>query len=362
MKKSIIGISMAIMMVTFPVLAQGADHSKMMRSTEFQIDVGGYYQSMIYFVDSNIATLNNLQQVEDGEIHFNARLMSHSGVEYGVNVQLEASDQVNQIDEHYLYVKGDFGKIVVGAENSAAYLLQTHAPIFLGWKTYHNEFGSWRQVSDYQHPQHSQLSRDANKLTYFTPRVEGVQFGVSYTPDNGSVGSATKFNTNMAGHEVMSYGLSYKTKMADNHMLRVSFTGEVSEQLDGVDPNAIGSEANEYAVGIQYAMDKWMIGGNYLMQTKKTIGQMDDKLSMVNVALSYMLDHRTTLGVASHGQEYEGRDMSKTDVYVLGGSTNLARGVSLTYSVEFVEHKYISGSGKPTADSRFIGLGLLLKL
>ena len=39
----------------------------------------------------------------------------------GVNVQLEASQNGDQIDEAYMEVGGGFGKIIVGDENSAMY-------------------------------------------------------------------------------------------------------------------------------------------------------------------------------------------------------------------------------------------------
>jgi hypothetical protein len=34
---------------------------------------------------------------------------------------------------------------------------------------------------------------DANKITYYTPKLYGVQFGVSYTPDAELIGTSSAF-------------------------------------------------------------------------------------------------------------------------------------------------------------------------
>ena len=46
----------------------------------------------------------------------------------GVHVELEAEVSGDQINESYLYFQGNFGKVIVGSENSAAYLLSVGAP------------------------------------------------------------------------------------------------------------------------------------------------------------------------------------------------------------------------------------------
>src|SRR3546814_8833431 len=46
----------------------------------------------------------------------------------GLDVQLEAETCGDQIDESYLWFQGDFGKLVLGSENSAAYLMSYGAP------------------------------------------------------------------------------------------------------------------------------------------------------------------------------------------------------------------------------------------
>ena len=42
-----------------------------------------------------------------------------NGITYGAQVELEGYTIGDQIDEHYLYAKGGFGKVTLGADDAA---------------------------------------------------------------------------------------------------------------------------------------------------------------------------------------------------------------------------------------------------
>ena len=192
MKKLLIGTAAAALF-TVPAVAG-----------PIAVTVGGYYNSMMYNVDSDNTGKDykdiNLQ--EDAEIIFKGKGKSSGGTEYGFQVQLEAAQSSDQIDEHYIYVKGDFGKIELGAENSAAYKLQVAAPKFLGWKTYDNNFKTWSSVAKFEKPLHDNYSADANKINYYTPSMNGLQIGVAFTPssENSSGGGMSLLEENTSDH------------------------------------------------------------------------------------------------------------------------------------------------------------------
>ncbi len=130
----------------------------------------------------------------EAEVFFQGEMKSDFGLTFGVNIQLEAFTSNDQIDEHYVYLQGDFGKVIVGAENSAPYLLHFGAPSPTG--AYFGVEETVRLFFPLRAPASnkvatvstfSQLTGDANKITYFTPRfAPGFQFGLSYTPDDDS--------------------------------------------------------------------------------------------------------------------------------------------------------------------------------
>ncbi|MCC7047140.1 MAG: porin [Alphaproteobacteria bacterium] len=143
----------------------------------------------------NVPTTTDLgrsDQFWEAEVWFVGETTLDNGVKVGVNVQMEAYTSADQIDEHYIYVQGGFGRLVAGAENSAPYILHFGAPSPTG--TYFGVEETVRFFFPLRPPPSnkvasvstfSQLTGDANKLTYYTPRfAPGIQFGLSYTPDD----------------------------------------------------------------------------------------------------------------------------------------------------------------------------------
>src|SRR3546814_17311751 len=92
----------------------------------------------------------------------------------GLDVQLEAETCGDQIDESYLWFQGDFGKLVLGSENSAAYLMSYGAPAadsaFDGadpnyaWSPFFDAFGE----STFAYAPN--MTSDSEKITYFSDR------------------------------------------------------------------------------------------------------------------------------------------------------------------------------------------------
>jgi outer membrane protein OmpU len=345
----------------------------------FDVSVGGYYNSMAYSVDSDNTGVDykDLSFQEDAEIIFKGKTRSDTGIEYGFQVQLEASSQpssvdVNvvqdpntqevttvtssvssgdQVDEHYIYVKGGFGKIIVGSENSAAYLMQVSAPSFLGWKTYDNNFETWSKVAKYEKPIHDNYSADANKFTYVTPKVNGFQIGLSFTPSGENSGGAGAGSGNMLltenaskHQDIMSYGVSYSGDM-NGVKIETSYTYEEGEKG--------GKDDSEYAVGLQLGFGDFSVGGHYFEADEPN----GDDWEITTLGVAYKMG-ATTIGLSLHDQEdaKAGQVNDSTKITVVGGSTKLTDGVKLTYSYEAVE------SDNPAkGDSDFIGVGLLFK-
>jgi hypothetical protein len=96
----------------------------------------------------------------------------------------------------YVYFEGDFGRVNVGAESAAPYLMAYAAP-FVGLGVNSPNFLLFAQQGGA--PTYSYLigSGDANKLTYFTPRISGFQFGISYTPNVDAPGGARGRSANL---------------------------------------------------------------------------------------------------------------------------------------------------------------------
>ncbi len=154
-----------------------------------KLGIGGYMNN--YFgvgdVSDDGVDVNQTGLFSDGEVQFSGETTLDNGLTFGANVQLESFASGDQIDENYGYVKGGFGRLQFGSENTAAYLMQYSAPnvgvpVNSGWVTVFVPApagfgGAFRSpaVSTYL-----DTGNDDNTLTYFTPRMFGFQVGVSY--------------------------------------------------------------------------------------------------------------------------------------------------------------------------------------
>lgn len=158
--------------------------------------VGGYMEQFVGYTSQDLAgkDLDGFDVKSDTEIFFSGSTVLDNGIEVGVNVQLEGNATSDQIDESYLFIKGGFGQLTLGSENSAMYLSHvTPASYGIGvnsgdnveWYSFDGiggNGGAFRGAfaSTYLEPNRV---NDANRITYFAPRFAGLRFGASYVPD-----------------------------------------------------------------------------------------------------------------------------------------------------------------------------------
>ena len=178
------------------------------------VGVGGYMQQWFGMssVDDNKGDKDGkkindgVAQQSDSEVFFRGKLESDSGMTFSVKVELEgnsgkAADGKNTgvIDESQVTIGGEFGKITLGAEDPASTL--THhggldVGISLNCGDTHKWVGGLAGCSHNGFGTYGHGHGDKNQVMYFTPRVNGVQLGLSYIPDTGQEGGNEPLNAN----------------------------------------------------------------------------------------------------------------------------------------------------------------------
>ncbi|MET4805740.1 porin [Limibacillus sp. MBR-115] len=190
MKKVLLGTT-ALAVASFV----GAQQAK----AQFEVTVGGYTEQKFGYasvdVDGANGDFDGFDVKSDSEIHFKAKQTLENGLTFGFEVQLEAeSNTGDQIDESFLFVEGSFGQLLIGSENTAGYKMTYAAPdvgfvnVNSGDQTNWQPFiglnaGFFRRVFGTTFIE-LDGNNDAQRLTYFTPRWNGLQIGASYTPDS----------------------------------------------------------------------------------------------------------------------------------------------------------------------------------
>ena len=235
----------------------------------FDVGVSGYMHGGFFLVDIDAEPGTTQDygstdvKIGATEIHFTATGQLDNGIEVGGRVELEGTTQSDQIDETYIWAEGGFGRMVIGAENGPAYLMHYSAP----WIAGVNGVDS----PNYRYTVHSGAARtntqtliasDANKITYFTPRFSGFQFGIAYTPDNSD-----------RSGEQNGWGSAFDRDGGEGVENIVAVAGNFSRDFGGVSVGASagwesGSSAvkgdfngNGTATGVSDDPTNWHIGG-----------------------------------------------------------------------------------------------------
>ena len=306
------------------------------------VTVGGYYNSVVYSQDVDGTDTRDIGIHNDAEIIFKGKGKAKNGMEIGFQVQLEAegSGESDHIDENYIYVKGDFGKVEIGAENNAAYKQQVMAPKFLEWKTYDNNFKTWSQVSDFDKPHLDGVESDALKINYYSPKINGFQVSYSLTPDASDTSGDTGLYDASGKGSSTAMGVKYSGKISGMKVAASYGINELDEDT-GVNPR------EDTAIGLSVSSGDVTVGGTSF--TKDANGT---ETNVLHYGIAYKLSKGHTVGLAMHTQDKDGG--ADVDIMALGGNVKLGAGTKLTYSYETVEDS-VDG------DSTFMGVGLLLK-
>ena len=302
-------------------------------AAEMKFAVSGYVKSAFI-----VSSLNDGYQGtavgSDGEIHFSPSIKTDNGLTIGGRVELEAFTTGDQIDEHYMFVKGGFGTLKIGADDPIPVLLGGQAPGG-GYDTHNGGTfsGTYGSVdtTDYS-------GGDANRLTYITPDMNGVTLGFSFTPDFSSGGGGA---TNSGSSSVkdtgygdgMAVAIRYKTSMDGVSVQLGSGFRQQGSDAGGEDLEVINAHAkvgvagltfggayttnnlgsttqdkNMFNLGVSYKMGDLTIGGGVGSSTTETDGAQDDTDTFVSASLSYAVAPGVKAGAGLHFEENDGHD------------------------------------------------------
>lgn len=239
---------------------------------KLSVSVGGYMEQWFGYVSADDDTAGNdftgFDQKSDAEIHFKGMTTLDNGIQVGVNVQLEANTNTgDQIDESYLIVKGSFGEINIGSENSSMYKMH-YAPSDFGIGMNSGDQVDWVNTqgitsggifrgpygSTYVEPGRA---NDSEKLTYYTPRISGFQLGVSYGPD-ATQDSNVQPNRDAVVSDLVTVGVNYNQKFGNVAVGLSGGWGTFTNAPNGADePTAFNLggtlEISGFGIGASYA-------------------------------------------------------------------------------------------------------------
>lgn len=345
MKKYLLG--------TTALVAAGVIASAPANAAErLQAKLGGYMEQWFGYVNSdngvNGTDYSGFDQKSDSEVWFIGSTKLDNGLEVGINVQLEANSNAgDQIDESYVILKGGFGEINIGSENSAGYKM-TYTPREFGITINSGDQSDWvnsggtstggyfRGIFGSVNIEPAQTN-DTEKLTYYTPRIGGFQLGVTYIPDASTQDNNAQPNRDGNNFtDGFSVGLNYMGKFSGASVGASAMYGVVQGNGTNTD------DPNVYAFGLTLDVGGFNVGATYAAADDHDnvgVGTSGESIFLGvsyatgpwGVALNYFTgdrDGRSTAGVTTGDGEHDTIALSAR--YILGPGVEAAATLGYT--------------------------------
>jgi len=205
------------------------------------VKVGGFFNSTVAIssVDADVAVpgsdFDGIDVHTNAEIIFKPSLTLDNGIKIGAEVQYKMTVNAPSVS-------------AVGAHSSSL-------TAFVPYGGFGNDIfrGTLGTVNV-----ENLGNNDANRLTYFTPRFGGLQFGVSYANDAGQGNGAV--NTNAAGtvSDIFDLGLNYGGSFGGVDIDASARWGTASV--------AGGEDATIYGAGLKFGFSGFSIGASFAEQ------------------------------------------------------------------------------------------------
>lgn len=255
-------------------------------SQPIQVTVGGYTQQSLQYADQDdriqgvspasatvTAKTHKMNLVNDAEIWFQGKTTLANGISVAMRVELEAYTSSDTIDESFVAIEGAFGRIELGSTDHAAMKtkigapdLANRGPGFSNQATViGNSVANPTKSSGADGPFGSSWLRfgdnDSERISYYTPRFEGFQLGLSYTPEvREDSGHLVKYESNRYKN-ALSAGLNFTRSFGAFDT--AAYAGYVTMDSPDFASGATKKDPKAYGVGAQVAYAGFRLGGSY---------------------------------------------------------------------------------------------------
>ncbi len=342
----------------------GAANAVEISAGALSMNVSGFYTTNIAIASVGGAGVagadfDGIDIQTNAEIWFKPSLTLDNGIKIGVDVQLEAGSNTNddQIDESYITVSGDFGKVIIGSENSVGYKMTVSAPdvslisansssltAFVPYSSATAGADLFRGTLGSTLIENAR-NNDAARISYFSPRFSGLQLGISYARDAGETNGPV--NNNATTTDFIDIAANYSGSFGGVDVNASARWGTASSIAVGIDPEVWGA-------GLSVGFNGFTIGGSYAEQdgTPAQDGHSYDiGIGYANGPMSYSLTYFEGSNV-----DNEAGGEEKLQTIMLAAKYKVASNFSVGAWIASVDFEEV-GVGVDDVDATVVGVG-----
>lgn len=335
-------------------VAAGAVFAAAPAMAQIDVTIGGHTKNYIGYMDQDTTTgleARNFDMIRESELHFNAEGTADNGLTYGFHIETEVDGaDSSTVEESYLYLASNLGRVNLGSEDGANYLLQVAAPSadanIDGIRQYINPVNyavtglgaAFGASLDYA----NDVSTTDEKITYLSPVWNGFQLGLSYTPDvaqgaNEDINSASGLLGFAADDAEDNLSSAYEgAARYEGTYNNIGFAIGAGYTHVGIeeDTNDSHDDVQQWNTGIDLDIGAFGVGAIYT-ETNNVAGVEDVDSESYVVGVDY------TTGPFQFGASYLNKDddsfTAETDRYTGGVVYTAAPGLSFRGSISHVQ-------------------------
>lgn len=305
----------------------------------------------------------------ESEIRFTGETTLDNGITVGVKIHVEGETTPDQVDKNYVYFDGNFGRIEIGEISGASFRTSAFLPsaYFFQGPNYGSVIwgappglngagtGAWTYAGVW--------AGDTTRINYFTPRVNGFQLGVSYSPepcaqDVGYWGQCGRYadllgGTNDGGEqsEIWDIGSNYHTDLGG-----MSLGLSVGYQERTLEVPADGAEdQREWAVNGTLGSGSFTVGAGFRQDNRGSSGSDTDETAWA-ISGNYRMDSWTFGAgyIVSEVGAGEAGGEDQLNAFAIG--VDYAFGPGITFMGGIDRYSWEDNENNPAAENSFTAL------
>jgi tetratricopeptide (TPR) repeat protein len=312
----------------------------------FEMSLSGYVQFSVLAGNEELLSEGDdpVEFLTESEADIYAKYRTDQGVEYSSLVTLDIDpDDIDNASTAALYISGGFGEVRLGRDSGAEDDMAIDGAYYqAGTGGIDGDTANTLDVS-------LEDSGSAAKVSYFTPRLAGVQAGLSFTPDTADTEGDIDEDEEDELENHFGAGLNWvkETATSETIVSAVTSVGESSTEDDDLLSFSLGA-------GVEF--ENFGFGAGYTIETEAN----DQQLFNVGAGYSFdppidALDEASlSAGIALALPD----DESESMLFALSGDLGLLPGVALLGDVTYNTRDPLSDSGDSSTISAVLAIEL----
>lgn len=299
-----------------PFLMLGTPAMALAEDKAVSLDISGHFKMYGNYADQD-GSARSVDILRDTDITFSGETELSNGLTVGalINADGDGGDSF-AVEDSFAYISGNWGRLSLGMEDGAAFMLQVAAPSaddnvdgietfvtpvnFSSTSLAGTDFET--EISTFGLDYDNDLTAGIDKVTYLTPVFSGFQAGLSYTPDVANFDPASRsLNGNNPDNILNEYGdaweigARYENQISDTvgYIVGAGYTSVNTEQTNGA---STIDTFNEWNVGLDLDIGSYGVGAVYTENNGGVVANNDSK--------TYVFGADYTLGAIKYGASW----------------------------------------------------------